>query len=38
MYSSKKQVCLSLNEFKSSEKTLLIAADLYYIPAEISEV
>ena len=32
---SKKHVCLSLNEFKSSEKTLSVAADL---PAEVSEV
>ncbi len=31
----KKHVCLSLNEFKSSEKTLSVAADL---PAEVSEV
>ncbi len=35
IYSCKKHVCLSLNEFKSSEKTLSVAADL---PAEVSEV
>ena len=33
--SSKKHVCLSLNEFKCSEKTLSVAADF---PAQVSEV
>ncbi len=35
IYSSKKHVCLSLKEFKSSAKTVSFAADL---PAEVSEV